>query len=145
MSMKEPLRVHVLYEHVVHPHSSGFIRLIQPLTHPSLAGHLQVTRGVMYERLDADVVIVDRLWHPEQISLEVAKEIVNGIRLAGARFVYALDDNFFDIPESHPKRPSAEQLLAVDYFLTTADAVWHTSLVSCDLFVMELQDSLKQT
>ena len=125
--MKEPLRVHVLYEHVVQPHSSGFIRLLQPLSHPSLAEHLKMTQGVLYERLDADIVIVDRLWNPYNITLMVAKDIVNEIRIAGASFIYALDDNFFDIPTTHPNPPTQDQLEAVNYFLRTADMVWVTT------------------
>jgi glycosyltransferase involved in cell wall biosynthesis len=81
----------------------------------------------MYEGLDADVVIVDRLWHPKKIALDIAKEIVNEIRISGASFIYALDDNFFDIPASHPRPPTRSQLQAVDYFLRTANVVWVTT------------------
>ena len=127
MSMKPQLRVHVLYEHTVHPHSSSFIRLLQPLTYPLLAEFVEASHGVMYRQLDADVVIVDRFWNPDEITLEVAKDIVNEIRIAGASYIYALDDNFFDIPKSHPNCPREDQLQAVDYFLRTADMIWVTT------------------
>ena len=132
--MTSPLRVHVLYEHTVHPHSSGFIRLLRPLTYPSLASTLDVSIGRTYRGIDADVVIVDRLWQPAKLTLKVAREMVNEIRVAGARFVYALDDDFFAIPEEHPNRPTSEQLQAVDYFLRTADALWVTTPYLKDRF-----------
>lgn len=125
--MVQRLRVHILHEHKVHPHSSAFIRLLQPLTHPIVAAHVQASRGTAYQNLEADVVIVDRLWHPEEITLEVAKTIVNEIYLAGASFVYALDDDFFAIPTDHPHPPTKAQLQAVEYFLKTADMVWVTT------------------
>ncbi|MFN2302653.1 MAG: hypothetical protein ACK2TV_02885, partial [Anaerolineales bacterium] len=125
--MRPPLRVHVLYEHTVHPHSSSFIRLLQPLTHPLLNRHIDVSYGIMYGGLDTDLIIIDRYWSPHKINLDIAKDIVNEIRIAGARFIYALDDNFFDIPSDRSNSPTREQLTAVKYFLRTADMVWVTT------------------
>ena len=81
----------------------------------------------MYGGLDTDLIIIDRYWSPHKISLDIAKDIVNEIRIAGARFIYALDDNFFDIPSDRSNSPTREQLTAVKYFLRTADMVWVTT------------------
>jgi len=144
------LRVHILYEHTLHPHSSGFIRLLRPLTHPLLREHIKVSHGRYYRHLDADIVIVDRFWYPDKISLSIAKEIVNEIRISGARFIYALDDNFFDVPEGHSKPPTQDQLQAVEYFLQTADMVWVTTpylqecLVKYNRNILVLQNCLDE-
>ena len=52
-------RVHVLYEYGpdLYPHGSAFIRLIRPLTHPSLEPHLAVSHDRDYEGQSVDMVL----------------------------------------------------------------------------------------
>jgi glycosyltransferase involved in cell wall biosynthesis len=65
--------------------------------YPDLRENLEVTAGLRYEGQDVDVVIVDRLWRPD-ISRALAESLVEGIHRAGAKLVYALDDNLPDLP-----------------------------------------------
>lgn len=127
--MSAPIKLHLLYEYGqdLRPHGSAFIRLLRPFSHPGLAAQFQVSSGLNYEGQPVDAVIVDRLWHPLDITLASAQELVNQIRRAGARFIYTVDDNFFDIPASHRNKPSATQLAVVAFFLEQADAVWVTT------------------
>ena len=95
-----PHRIHVLYEHGadLRPYSGAYIRLLRPLTHPTLGAALSVTASTDYGGEAADAVIVDRLWRPD-ISLRLAEELLAKVRGAGARLIYAVDDNFFDACE----------------------------------------------
>ncbi|MBU0705407.1 MAG: glycosyltransferase, partial [Chloroflexi bacterium] len=115
------------------PHGSAYIRLLRPLTHPNLRNNLQITAGLEYEGQDIDAVIVDRLWRPD-ISRALAEGLVEDVRRAGAKLIYALDDNLPDLPEhlwplaSQGEIWSAkEHLWIVRFFLRQADAVWVTT------------------
>jgi processive 1,2-diacylglycerol beta-glucosyltransferase len=118
------LRIRVLYEYGIdgRPHSSSFVRLLRPLTHPTVRGRVDVATGVSYEGEGADAVVVDRLWRPD-VSMVLAKELVDRVRQAGARLVYFLDDNLLDLPNERSDWPSAEQVAVVELFLRRADVV----------------------
>ena len=118
-------RIHVLYEHGtdLRPFGSAYIRLLRPLTHPALRESLEVTSGLRYEGEDVDAVIVDRLWRPD-ISRALAKSLVEKVRRAGVQLVYALDDNFLELPaEGKDWRPTEEHRWVVQFFLRQADGV----------------------
>jgi len=128
-------RVHVLYEHGVdlRPHGSAYIRLLRPLVHPNLRENLELTAGPRYDGQDVDAVIVDRLWRPD-ISRALAENLVEKIRRAGARLIYALDDNLLILPEhlwslvfQDRTRSAVEYLEIVRFFLCQADCVWVTT------------------
>jgi glycosyltransferase involved in cell wall biosynthesis len=128
-------RVHILYEYDadLRPHSSAFIRLLRPLTYPTLRGSLEVTSGLKYDGQDVDAVIVDRLWRPD-ISPALAKSLVREVRRAGVRLIYALDDNLLDLPARRltlvPQTrawPTEEHIWVVQYFLRQADGVMVTT------------------
>ncbi len=90
------IRVHVMYEYGVdhRPHGSAYIRLLNPLRHPAIAGRVEVTAGE--ELKPADVVIVDRTWKYD-VTLHDAEELVCRIRKAGSRLLYSIDDNLLDL------------------------------------------------
>lgn len=122
-------RLHILYEHGsdLIPFGSAQVRLLRPFCHPLLQSALNATFGLEYFGTRVDAVVVDRLWQPG-INLLKAKSLVNDIRLAGAKFIYALDDNYFDLDITTVDwKPSDEMFRVVEYFITTADAVLVTT------------------
>ena len=76
-----PYRLHVLFEHGPDgiPYSHSHVRLLRPLSHPSLRPWVRMTAGPELCEGQVDVVVVDRLWRPD-VSLEVASELVEEIR-----------------------------------------------------------------
>lgn len=128
-------RIHILYESGVDfsPHGSAYIRLLRPFAHPSLHADLLVTSGLTYEDQSVDVVVVDRLWRPD-ISSALAEGLAESVRRAGARLIYALDDNLLDLsprrlPLVSPSEPwpTEDHLWIVRFFLRHADGVLVTT------------------
>ena len=118
-------RIHILYEYDtdLRPHGSAFVRLLRPLTYPTLRESLEVTSGLKYDGQEVDVVIVDRLWRPD-ISPALAVSLVEDVRRAGGQLIYALDDDFLDLPaEGKDWRPTEEHRWVVQFFLRQADGV----------------------
>jgi len=124
----KPWKIHVLYEYGLdlRPYGSAYLRLLRPLSHPAIASQVQVTSGLSYTGQTVDLVIVDRLWRPD-ISLELAVSLVEQVRAAGARLVYALDDNLHDLAPEQLDRPLERRFEILDYFLAQADAIWVTT------------------
>ena len=132
-----PRKVYVLYEHGadMQPYSCSEIRLLRPLTHPSLGAHLQVSWGLEYGSQEADIVIVDRLWRPD-ISPCLAQDLLSKVRRTGARFIYAIDDNLLDMrTEKKDWQPTEDQIGTVEYFLRQADCVLVTTPPLRDRFL----------
>ena len=130
-------RIHILYEYGkdLRPHSSAFIRLLRPLTHPVFSNKLQVSSSIEYDRQPVDAIIVDRLWRPYDISPTMAQELVSTIRSTGAKFIYTLDDNFLDLPAQQQTDLAQtkswftkEHLWIVKFWLREADTVIVTTL-----------------
>lgn len=121
-------RVFIIYEYGedFRPHSSAFLRLIRPFSHPLVQTHLDVVFARDYNDEPADVVIIDRLWRRD-VSLQLIHALVNKIRLRGARIVYSLDDNYFDLPFNEISWPTREILPVVEFLLRQADAVLVTT------------------
>jgi len=119
-------RLHVLYEHSadLRPHGCSYIRLLLPLDHPANAGHWQVTSGTDYSG-GADVVIVERMWKPDGLSLDSAEQLVRQVRQSQARLIYTLDDNLLDLrPPSFAQAGVTEiQQMFVRQLLREADGV----------------------
>jgi processive 1,2-diacylglycerol beta-glucosyltransferase len=116
--------VHVVYEYGsdLRPHSSPFLRLIRPFSHPRVQAHIDTTFDRDYNGESAHLVIVDRLWRPD-VNLQLVQELVNKIRLQRAKFVYSLDDNFFDLVLENKGWPPREFLTIVAFMLRHADCV----------------------
>jgi glycosyltransferase involved in cell wall biosynthesis len=121
-------KVHVIYEYGndYRPYSSSFLRLIRPLTHPSVQAHLDTTFSLDYNNELVDVVIIDRLWRFD-VSLPLVQELVNKIRRKGTHIIYSLDDNYFDLASYEQSQPLSEILSVVSFLLRQADAVLVTT------------------
>jgi glycosyltransferase involved in cell wall biosynthesis len=121
-------RVLVLFEHGHNwrPFGSAYIRLLRPLMHPSLQAKLDVIPATDFVDESFDGVVIDRLWRPD-VSISLARKLVERIRKRRAKIIYSLDDNYFAIPPDHMDRPSQERLEVVEFFLRQADAVWVTT------------------
>jgi glycosyltransferase involved in cell wall biosynthesis len=121
-------QVHVIYEYGpdYRPYSSSFLRLIRPLTHPRIKDRLSISFGLDYNNEPADLVILDRLWRPD-VTLELVQQLVNKVRMKGSRFVYSLDDNYFDLPLGEHAAHKEGFLPIVTFLLRQADAVLVTT------------------
>lgn len=122
------IRIHILYEHGadLRPFGSASIRLLRPLTHTNLASHVQVTSGTTYTGQGVDLLIVDRLWRPD-VSLEAVEQLRRSTQEAGAKLVYALDDNFFDIPVKSEARLNEAKASVFEFLLRQSDCIWVTT------------------
>lgn len=117
-------KLHVVYEHGpdLRPFGSAYVRLLRPLTHPTLHHACQVTASWQYRREAVDAVLVDRLWRAD-VSLEMAQDLATEIRRAGAKFLYALDDDFLSLYPEGGAGTAAERRKVVEFFLHQADGV----------------------
>lgn len=115
-------RVLVLYEYssVGLPHGSAYIRLLQPLAHPSLRGRFYVTPAPLYAGQEAEIVVVDRLWRPD-CTPALAAGLVRSVHRAGAKLVYQIDDDLLGLFAADPAGPARREI--VETFLHKADGV----------------------
>jgi len=111
------LKVHLLYEHAAdgRPFGCSYIRLIQPLTHPTIEESFDLTYSTDYRR--ADLVIVERSWRPNT-TLEQAGKLVRRIRKRKSRLIFTLDDNLLDL-ENVPM----DAKMVMRYFAREADGI----------------------
>jgi len=115
-------QVLVLYEysHTALPHGSAYIRLLQPLSHPTLQRRFQITPTPLYTGQKADIVVVDRYWRPN-ITPETVAELVKDVRVRGGRLIYQIDDDLLNRPDSTGGREVSRE--CVRLFLQEADGV----------------------
>ena len=134
-SSRRQRTVHVLYEYGpdLYPHGSAFVRLIRPLTHPRLDKANKFIFDREYRGQNVDAVIVDRLWRPD-ISPTLARKLVDDVRSSGAKLIYALDDNFLDLPPERfpfaalPQAGPVDELFwVVRFLLQQADGLLVTT------------------
>ena len=101
----------------------GYVRVIQPLTHPSVAGSLQL---ILRSPLDlaaaeADVILVQRVAIQD---LEIAERLVDACRRRGSRLVFEIDDDLFHLPEEHPESRHYQHITKpAKWIAKNADAV----------------------
>jgi glycosyltransferase involved in cell wall biosynthesis len=114
-------RLLILYERSIVglPHSSAHLRLLRPLFYPAVQDRFYVTAAPLYAGQEAELVIVDRTWRPD-LSLELAIDLVEAVRGAGAKLIYHLDDDLLNAPTG---LFTAAQLEGVAFFLRQADAL----------------------
>lgn len=120
------LKIHILYEYSadLRPHGSSYIRLLQPLTHPSISKNWKISYSIDYYDTDVDIVIVDRMWRPD-VNLTLAGNLIKRIRKRKALFIYSIDDNLLDLEVYRAGFifPNHEQKMVVRLFAREADAI----------------------
>lgn len=102
----------------------AFIRLIQPLNHPAIAGGFEVVIAddvsALHER--ADIFVTQRY---AVSSVEAADALARHAKSVGGTLLYDLDDDLLHIPRSHPDadelRPRAK---VVQRLIQVAGRVW---------------------
>ncbi|MBO3276233.1 methyltransferase domain-containing protein [Pseudomonas schmalbachii] len=92
------LNIHVLYESSAGglPHGCSEIRLIRPLSHPSISSEVSLTYGTDLPDIPFDVIIIERLWD-HTCDWHYHHSILQRARLQGAKIIYELDDNLLDL------------------------------------------------
>lgn len=107
-------RVLVLYEYsaVGLPHGSAYIRLLQPLAHPSIQGRFYVTPSPVYYGQEAEIVVVDRLWRPN-CTPEMAADLVRDVQRRGAKLVYQMDDDLLAPPGDDATATTKREIAAI--------------------------------
>lgn len=106
------------------PTPCAYIRLLQPLHHPAVAGDFDVrvaTAETIFS-LEADIIVTQRFAIPDTAT---ADRLAAHARHLGATLVFDLDDDLLNIPRTHPDarilRPRAEVARRI---LDIADVVW---------------------
>jgi len=98
------LRIHIFPETPATPPLwvCAQVRLIDPLTHPSVEGLVDVSYSLDGRLPDGriDLVVMQRSGWPDW-SLEAAQTVVRSVRTRGAKLVYDIDD---DLLSAHPIR-----------------------------------------
>ena len=87
------ISVHVIYEHGgdARPFSPAHIRLLGPLSHPSVKDEIALSIGTEYR--PADVVIIERLLNRD-VSFQAVDILLSQVRRDGVCLVYETDDDF---------------------------------------------------
>ena len=109
------MKLHVLFEHGgdQRPHGCSHIRLLRPLGHPVNAGRIEWTAGTTYQG-GADVVLVERMWRPESVTVAAVEELIARVRRDRARLLFTVDDNLLDLqPWSALQRPLGGELTSI--------------------------------
>jgi processive 1,2-diacylglycerol beta-glucosyltransferase len=117
-------RLHIIYEYGAdtRPHTPSYLRFIRPFTHPGVIDQIEATYGWDYQGQPADLVLLERLWRPD-VNLPVVQQLVERIHQAGARFVYSLDDNFFDLALENKGWPPPGLLPIIEFCLRQASGI----------------------
>lgn len=120
------LQTHVLYESSAGglPHGCSFIRLLRPLSHPSLQADVVLTQGVDLPSQPMDVLIIERLWDhicdwgQHQIMLQ-------SVRAKGTKIIYEIDDDLLSVNTSVGDRdwPTTVQKMWIRQMVRFADGV----------------------
>ena len=119
----------------------GYVRVIQPLTHPALADtiRLTVTSAERLASSEADLVLGQRIAVQD---MELAERIVYACRRRGSRLLFEIDDDLFHLPEEHPESQAyAGRLEAAMHLARAADVV----LVSTETLRRQMQSYNAET
>lgn len=115
----------ILHEGTSYPKSSAFIRLISPLSDPSLRGKLRLkllAENCFDAGQDIDWCIVQR---NAVSSLPAAKQLAANLAKAKVPLIIDTDDAFHEIDSHHPEAAEHRRSLpAFNYLVDQAAEVW---------------------
>jgi glycosyltransferase involved in cell wall biosynthesis len=102
---------------------SAYVRLLQPLDHPGTGGPGVILADIeTIFGYEADVIVTQRYAVPD---IETANRLAEHARRTGAKLLFDLDDDLFNIARDHPDAGRLLPLVnGVRRMLTVADAVW---------------------
>lgn len=120
MTLTKLHHVHVLYESSAGglPHGCSVIRLLRPLSHPSIQADLSLTQGLNLPDQLVDVLIIERLWdHTCDWQRHLA--MLQIIRAQGTKIIYEIDDDLL----------SANSEVGDRYWPTTSQKMWLRQMI----------------
>jgi GT2 family glycosyltransferase/glycosyltransferase involved in cell wall biosynthesis len=101
----------------------GYVRVLQPLTHPSVkdAVRLSVMSPRQLATAEADVILVQRM---AVRDMDVAERLIQTCRAQGLQLVYEIDDDLFQMGKEHPEHQHyANVLQAAECLAKSADVI----------------------
>ncbi len=106
------------------PTPCAFIRLLQPLHHPAIAGgfdvRVETAATILHRR--ADIIITQRFAMP---GVPAADRLAEHARAIGATLVFDLDDDLLHLPRTHPDAADLRPKAGIARrMLGAADRVW---------------------
>lgn len=123
---RRPLRVHVLYESSTGgmPHGCSYIRLLLPLSHPSVAAGITLSSSLALTEPYPDVVIIERLWD-HLCDLPAFFSLLDRLRRQRIPLLFELDDDLLSVGSRPGDRnwPTTEQKMWLRALLRNADSV----------------------
>ncbi len=117
--MRDVFVLHGTYGPAATPYGCTHIRLLRPLSHPSVSGKIRLRHGPELAA-HADVVIVERSWR-EETTIEDAERLVALLHSKGIPLLHTMDDSLLDLAGSDvPARRLAEIRRVVALFAREA-------------------------
>jgi glycosyltransferase involved in cell wall biosynthesis len=102
----------------------AYIRLLQPLDHPLIAGDFDIILADVETIFGChvDIIVTHRCAIP---NLATANRLAEHASRTGAKLLFDLDDDLLHIPSNHPDAATLQPLAkTVRRMLTVADTVW---------------------
>ena len=129
------LNVHILYEQGMdlRPHSSSYIRLLRPFSHPIVSKKIKVSSGLYLPTRKVDIVIIDRLWRYWDIDIVIAENLIKKIREMKSKIVYSFDDDLESWVSLKPGIPTKFREV-FQLFLKNSDGILVTTDALRDKF-----------
>ncbi|MBL8112020.1 MAG: glycosyltransferase [Acidobacteria bacterium] len=98
------------------PYGCTYIRLLRPLTHPSIASDIQLSHGEELPAHTPDAVILERTWREGTRVAEV-EALLSALAARGIPLLYTLDDNLLDLDADAPWEQPEERRRIVSLLL----------------------------
>jgi len=94
MNSQSQKRIHVIFESSdgLTPHGSSYIRLIRPLTHPTIAIKYDISFSNKLPKHSVDLVIIERQIRPS-MSISELDQMISLLTNSRTPYIYAIDDN----------------------------------------------------